>query len=144
MDDESYFTFSHTTLSENDGLYSSNVSATPSDVKYLMKKKFEEKVLVSLTISPKGVSKPIMTKSGMAVNKTRYLRALRKRLVPFINEHHQNGDYLFWPDLASSHYVNDVIDFLEAENINYVLKVKILQIYQKHGQLKTYGLFRNV
>ena len=35
---------------------------------FLMKKKFEEKVLVSLIISPKRVSKPLMMKSGLAVN----------------------------------------------------------------------------
>ena len=81
-------------------------------------------MLVSLIISPKGVSKPLMMKSGLAVNKKKYLKALRTRLLPFINAHHKNGDYLFWPDLASSHYANDVVDFLDRENINYVPKVK--------------------
>lgn len=124
LDDESYFTFGHTTLSGHDGFYSSNVSATPSDVKYAAKKKYEKKLLVSLIISPKGVSKPFFAKSKQAVNKDVYMSNLRKRLVPFINEHHKNGQYLFWPDLASSHYANDVIAFLETENINYVPKVK--------------------
>lgn len=124
LDDESYFTLGNTTLSGNDGFYSNDVSATPSNVKFAMKRKFEEKVLVSLIISPKGVSKPLMLKSGLAINKTRYMKALRTRLLPFINEHHKNGDYLFWPDLASSHYANEVIDFLDRENVNYVPKVK--------------------
>lgn len=124
LDDESYFTFANTTLSGNDGFYSSDVSATPSNAKFAPKKKFEEKLLVALIISPEGVSKPFMFKSGMAINKQQYLKFLRMRLVPFINEHHKNGEYLFWPDLASSHYAQDVIDFLDASKINYVPKWK--------------------
>jgi hypothetical protein len=124
LDDESYFTFGNTTLSGNDGFYSSDVSATPSDVKYAAKKKYEEKLLVSLIISPKGISKPLFSKSKQAVNNHVYMSYLHKRLLPFINEHHKNGHYLFWPDLASSHYAKDVIAFLETENINYVPKVK--------------------
>ena len=60
----------------------------------------------------------------MAVNKTLYMKALRMRLVPFIDKHYKNGDYLFWPDLASSHYADDGIAFLEAKNINLVPKVR--------------------
>jgi len=30
--------------------------------------------------------------------------------------------YLFWPDLASSHYAKIVTEHFEAEGINYVLK----------------------
>ena len=113
LDDESYFTLGNTRLTDNDGFYSSDVSATPSNVKNAPKKKFEVKLLVSIIISPEGVSKPFMTKSGMAINKQQYLRFLRMRLVPFINKHHKNGDYLFWPDLASSHYADFVQIFID-------------------------------
>ena len=122
LDDESYFTLSNTTLSGNDGFYSDNLLATPSDVKYNRKKKYEEKVLVSLIISPKGISKPFVAKSRQAINSKTYIETLRKHLVPLINEHHKNGNYLFWPDLASSHYADDVIRYLEANNINFVPK----------------------
>ena len=60
----------------------------------------------------------------MAVNKTLYMKALRMRLVPFIEKYYKNGDYLFWSDLASSHYADDVISFLEAKNINFVPTVR--------------------
>ena len=43
--------FANTTLSGNDGFYSSDVSATKNNGKFKTKKKFEEKVPVSLIIS---------------------------------------------------------------------------------------------
>jgi len=124
LDDESYFTYANTTLAGNDGFYSSDVSSTTSDVKFKRKKKYEEKVLVSLIISPKGTSKPMFFESGLAINKQSYIECLRKRLIPFIDKHYKNEEYLFWPDLASSHYANEVIAFLDSNNIKYVPKVK--------------------
>ena len=47
-----------------------------------------------------------------------------KRLIPFIDEHYKNEEYLFWPDLASSHYANEVVSFLDANNIKYLPKIK--------------------
>ena len=45
------------------------------------------------------------------------------RLVPFINAHHFDGQYLFWPDLASSHYVKSITDFMSDNKINFVAKL---------------------
>ena len=46
-----------------------------------------------------------MRPSGMAINQEVYLNeCIEKRLVPFVQEHYKNGKYVFWPDLASSHY----------------------------------------
>ena len=53
---------------------------------------------------------------GLAINKRRYINAILTRLLPFINEHHRTGDYLFWSGIACSHYAN--------ENINYLQKIK--------------------
>ena len=62
--------------------------------------------------------------SGLAVNQHIYLEdCIKKILVPFINEHHSDGEYLFWPDLASAHYANSVIDFLKGQNLNFVEKL---------------------
>lgn len=124
LDDESYFTLGNTQLLGNSGFYSSDVCATPSEVKFKTKKKYEEKVLVYLIISPAGVSKPYIIPSGMAINKQRYKSILETRLLPFIDEHYKNGQYLFWPDLASSHYAKVVTDYLDANNVNYVPKCR--------------------
>ena len=91
---------------------------------FMCAKKYEEKVLVSLIISPKGTSKPMFFEIGQAINKQAYIGCVRKRLIPLINEHYKNEEYLFWQDLASSHYANEVVSFLNANNIKCLPKVK--------------------
>ena len=58
----------------------------------------------------------------MAVKKSIYLDFLKDVLVPFINQHHSNRYSKFRPDLASSHYANEVVDYLRCEKINFVGK----------------------
>ena len=123
LDDESYFTLSHSSINGNDNFYSSDTSKTPASVKHTEEAKFEKKLLVWVCASEKGMAKPYFVPSGLAVNKHVYLeQCIKKRLTPFINEHHSDGQYLFWPDLASSHYTKIVTEHFEAEGINYVLK----------------------
>ena len=123
LDDESYFTLSNSTLTGNDSYYSNDRTLTPNDVKHYDKSKYEPKVLVWLAISTKGVSKIFIRPSGMAVNQEVYLNeCIIKRLVPFINQHHKDDNYVFWPDLASSHYAKSVTDWLEQNNIPFVPK----------------------
>uniref|UniRef100_A0A915IFH8 Transposase n=1 Tax=Romanomermis culicivorax TaxID=13658 RepID=A0A915IFH8_ROMCU len=47
---------------------------------------------------------------------------IRRRLIPYIRQNHRQGDYIFWPDQASSHYAKIVLDHLQAENIEFVKK----------------------
>ena len=57
----------------------------------------------------------------MAINPEVYLNeCIIKRLVPFINKYHSNGNYVFCPYLASSHYAYSVTDWLEEQNIPFV------------------------
>lgn len=59
----------------------------------------------------------------MAVNQHVYLnKCIQQRLIPFIKKYHPDNNYVFWPDLASSHYAKSVISFLNAENIIFVAK----------------------
>jgi DNA-binding protein len=123
MDDESYFTLSHSSINGNNVYYSSNVSATPSNVKFTKKKKFEDKLLVWLAISNKGISEVFYAKSGLAINQSIYGKeCIRRRLIPFINKFHSKDKFVFWPDLASSHYAESVCDIYIEENINFVEK----------------------
>ena len=43
-------------------------------------------------------------------------------MIPFIKAYHENDEIVFWPDLASSHYAKDTIDFLKSNNIDFVDK----------------------
>ena len=121
LDDESYFTLTHSTINGNDNFYSSNIQETPSSVKYRKVSKFEQKILVWIAFSSEGISEPFFVPSGLAINQKVYLReCIQKRLIPFINEHHSNDKYLFWPDLASSHYANTVTGYIVANKVNFV------------------------
>lgn len=123
LDDESYFTLAHSTISGNDLFYSSDVTQTPANVKFMPVAKFEKKLLVWLCFSDKGISSPIFRESGLAVNQHIYLEdCIKKKLVPFINTYHSDNEYIFWPDLASSHYAKSVQDFMNEKNINFVQK----------------------
>ena len=42
--------------------------------------------------------------------------------MPFINKHHSDGNYKFWPDLASSHYATEVVEYYRAQKIKFVEK----------------------
>lgn len=123
LDDESYFTFSHSNKNANAGFWSSAVTNVPKDVKYKKKSKFEKKILVWLAISARGISRVFLVPSGLGVNQEVYLReCIIKRLLPFIQQYHADGNYVFWPDLASSHYAKSVVQFLREKNVIFVEK----------------------
>ena len=50
LDDEFYFTLTHSHINGNDNFYSSNVELTANDVKFKTKGKFEDKLLVYVII----------------------------------------------------------------------------------------------
>ena len=119
LDDESYFTLSHSTINGNDTFYTSNIHITSAEVKYKEVAKYESKLLVWVCISELGVSAPIFRKSGMAVNGNVYLDIIKRGLVPFIRKYHSNNNYKFWPNLASSHYAKKVIGLIKNHNFTY-------------------------
>ncbi len=124
LDDESFFTLSNTTLAGNDRFYSDDVEKTPNNIRNKFKAKYETKLLVWLAISPRGVSSVKFVKSGLAINQKIYGdECLRKNLLPFIKNHYMDGKYVFWPDLASSHYANSVLTDLRDNNVNFVQKI---------------------
>ena len=85
IDDESYFTFSHSDKNSNVGYCSSNPKAVSCGVKYKSKAKFEKKMLVWLAISSRGISTPYFVPSGLAVTQNVYLKeCIIKRLMAFI------------------------------------------------------------
>lgn len=125
LDDESYFPLSRSQMPGNNVFYTNDISNTPSDIKYKFKKKFENKVMLYIVISDRGVSKPWFKPSGLAINQEVYQnQCLRKILVPFIKKHHSDNNYIFWPDKASSHYAKKTLDYLTAENIPFVPKIR--------------------
>ncbi|KAL4473425.1 hypothetical protein ABPG72_012104 [Tetrahymena utriculariae] len=123
LDDESYFTLSHTTLSGNDRFYSSDLNLTSHSVKYDFKMKFEPKILLWIAISLRGISKPYIAQRGITINQEIYRdHCLKSRLLPMIKDLYLDEKYIFWPDKASAHYAVSVTKFLNDNNIKFVQK----------------------
>ena len=69
------------------------------------------------------MSKILIRQSGLAINQKIYLEdCIKKRLIPFIKEHHQDSQFVFWPDLATSHYAKSVQAYLNEQNVRFVPK----------------------
>ena len=95
LDDESYFTLTNSCNNKNTGFYSSDVHQTPPDIKFFRKRKFEPKLLVWVAMSNKGLSKPYIVPANNAINSETYInKCLRLRLLPFINQHHNDQEYI--------------------------------------------------
>ncbi|KAL4500830.1 hypothetical protein ABPG72_020064 [Tetrahymena utriculariae] len=123
IDDESYFTLTHSSINGNNRYYTSDKELTPSNVRYSAAAKYQSKVLVWLCFSQEGISKQFYLESGYAVNQEVYLNeCIKKRLLPFLKKYHEDRNYIFWPDLASSHYAKSVTNFMDQNQINYIKK----------------------
>ncbi len=48
------------------------------------------------------------------------MRFLCITIIPLIPQHHGNGHYWLWMDLASAHYTNDTLTFLQQQGICFV------------------------
>jgi hypothetical protein len=72
----------------------------PDEVRFIGKEKFPTKILVWIAISARGMSKPLIRASkSEAINSAISINeCLKKRLLPFIREHHQDLNYIFWTD----------------------------------------------
>jgi len=125
IDDEKYFGLTGFQMSGNRHFYTSDKDSTPSEIATFSKQKFEPKVMLWIAISPRGITRPVLTSGrSMAVTSDTYIsRCLNPCLVPFLQEKYPNGSYVFWPDKASSHYSAKTKSFLEANGVNYVPKV---------------------
>jgi hypothetical protein len=123
LDDESYFTFSGTNMPQNDHYYSTSCGSTENSRKFRYQTKFQDKLICWIAISGRGIAKPYFCPSREAVNAEIYQnKCILQRLVPFINSHHQDSNYLFWSDLASCHYARSTMRILGELNIHVVPK----------------------
>ena len=49
-------------------------------------------------------------------------KCILRRLVQFLQQYHADGDYVFWPDLVSSHYAKATVALFRDQNIHFVPK----------------------
>ncbi|CAF2010727.1 unnamed protein product [Rotaria magnacalcarata] len=113
VDDEKYFTFYQDDMSQNVGFYAFDKEDVPDSVKYKTKEKYPKKVLVWLALSVKGISKSYIDRTRCpAITADIYINKCLTKLHSFIDEHHASDEYIFWPDLASSHYAHKIVQWL--------------------------------
>ena len=123
LDDEKYFSFGGDNMPGNAGFYTNDQDETPNNVKFKATSKFPKKILVWLALSSKGISQPFIGKcGGPAISKDVYISKCLSKLIAFIDKYHKDEKIVFWPDLASSHYAKDTIEWLTAKNIPFVPK----------------------
>ena len=84
-------------------------------------------MLVYVCASSRGVPGAFIAKSGTAIDhKTYRKKCIEGIVLRFIKEHHSDKNYQFWPDLASSHYAESVMDCYSENGINFVEKYENL------------------
>lgn len=122
MDDETYFTLKNDKIPNNSFYYATCSGDAPVKQRTSAHRKFEQKLMMWIAISPKGISKPFFFKSGEAVHQKTYSQCIEKCLVPFIHQKYTNTPYIFWPDLASSHTAKSTLDLFKRHALNVVPK----------------------
>lgn len=91
--------------------------------KFIKLEKFDKKLLVWQAICSCGLkSEPFVTSSTLTFQL--YIKeCLEKRLLPFIKHHKsQKLETIFWPDLASYHYVRKTIEWYDVNEIKFFTK----------------------
>ena len=126
MDDESYFGLKDDNINANKGYYTSeSLSAKFLNprISYIRKFKYPPKLLVWLAILKEGISEPFFCPRNLSVTGEIYRnQCIKKLLIIFLGKFHDEGEYYFWPDLASSHYAKDTLKLLEELNIPFIPK----------------------
>ena len=118
-DEESYFSKTNSAINGNDNFFSDNIDFAPAKVKF-RKHKYEKKLLVWISMSPRGISEPFIMASGNEVDQ--FVDLDSSLLLPFIKTNHSDGNYIFWPDQAGCHYAEHSLDFLCENLIHHVDK----------------------
>lgn len=120
IDDETYL---HIDPQQNAGVsyYHESPDAPVSDIhRFQHKEKFAGKYLVWQAMDELGnVSEPFIS-TGTITMEVYRSECLEKRLLPFIEKHHQKEEVLFWPDMASAHYGQVAVAWYEENGIDYV------------------------
>lgn len=125
MDDESYFPSDPSQVRGIEYYHSSDKSLIEKHLTVKGEEKYPQRFLVWQAISSHGHrSQPFIT-TGQAITGALYLEhCIRERLLPFIDQHYQRGQVLFWPDLATAHYQKDVLAALQEYGIEVVPRNK--------------------
>lgn len=104
MDDETYLPFDPADRPGKQVFHATGPKEVPYKDRTVPRAKFYKKFLIWQAIDETGnVSRPFICDTSM--NSDVYLNeCIKKRLLPFIDQHHSRDKVVFWPDLAPIHY----------------------------------------
>ena len=76
-----------------------------------------------MALSSKDISTAFIgTKNDSVITTDIYINKCLSKPRWFIEEHHVDDEYRFWPDLSSSHYANETRQWLIQQTIKFVAK----------------------
>jgi hypothetical protein len=124
IDDETYVPFDYKQVPGKQYIRCKDKSIVPDNIRFKGKAKFPKKYMIWQCIDSDGnISDPFIS-VGTMNSKTYLNECLKKILMPFIDKHHNRDQVLLWMDLATCHYSNQVIEWLNENNIEYVEKTQ--------------------
>jgi len=122
MDDETYDTLDPSQLPGRQFFHAADIREVEYEDQFKNITKFPKKYMIWQAMDDEGnVSEPCISE-GTKASSVYLSECLKKRLIPFIKQHHEINEVLFWPDLASSHYAKIVQDYLKMEKVEFVPK----------------------
>ena len=71
-------------------------------------------------ICSSGLKTKVFIPSHTVTSKVYINECLKKRILPFIRQYKTN--VIFSPDIASCHYLKEVLEWYAANNVNFVAK----------------------
>ena len=123
IDDEKYLAFSNDEVPHNVGFHAFDKKNASDNVKYKTKGKCQKKILVWSPVSSKDISTHFLgTRKDFAIIVDIYINKCLSKLRSSIEEHHAGDEYTLWPDLASSHFVNETTPWLLQQKIKFVAR----------------------
>ena len=118
-----HFTFGHYHVPGIDRFYLQNKEKSPPSIRYYKKKNFDPKLLMWLAISEEGHCDPFFVPGKGNINGNVYRQeCIMRHLIPFLQQHNAYNNYVFWPDLASSHYAKDTIALFNKKKYSFFCK----------------------
>ena len=88
------------------------------------KAKFFKKTMIWRAIDENGnLSEPFVSEGTISAEVCLKVR-IQVQLLPFIDKYYDRKEIFFWSDMASAHYADKVISFLNDSRIEFVQKSK--------------------
>jgi hypothetical protein len=122
IDDEIYVPIDPSDVNVRGFYHATTKKGAKYEDKIKPKSKFVKQFLVWQALDENGQLSDAFISEGIMNAKVYLEECLKKRLLPFLNRHHNVHQVIFWPDMATSHYSKICTEFLTANSIKFAKK----------------------